>query len=125
VVTILDCLGFRKRSWALLSGDQDLAVEWRCPPEEPCHASLSTAFHKYAYESVRPEEAWKAVSKGEAVVDSPEEYVAILMKHSTKHSHIRADWRRRFDSISQLNDYRHSMIMSDRVSQPQKRGYPD
>jgi hypothetical protein len=45
---------------------------------------LSTAFHKYAYESVRPEEAWKAVSKGEAVVDSPEEYVAILMKHSTK-----------------------------------------
>jgi len=45
---------------------------------------LSTAFHKYAYEPVRPEEAWKAVSKGEAVVDSPEEHVAILMKHSTK-----------------------------------------
>ena len=44
---------------------------------------LSTAFHKYAYESVRPEEAWKAVSKGEAVVDSPDEYVAILMKNST------------------------------------------
>jgi hypothetical protein len=33
---------------------------------------LSTAFHEYAYESVRPEEAWKAVSKGEVVVDSPE-----------------------------------------------------
>jgi hypothetical protein len=32
----------------------------------------------------RPEEARRAVSKGEAVVDSPEEYVAILMKHSTK-----------------------------------------
>jgi hypothetical protein len=30
------------------------------------------------------EEAWRAVSKGEAVVDSPEEYVAILMKHLTK-----------------------------------------
>jgi hypothetical protein len=34
--------------------------------------------------SVHPEEAWKAVSKGEAVVDSPEEYVAILMNQSTK-----------------------------------------
>jgi hypothetical protein len=33
---------------------------------------LSTAFHKYGYDSVRPEEASKAVSKGVAVVDSPE-----------------------------------------------------
>jgi len=53
---------------------------------------LSAAFHKYAYDSVCPEEARRAcpeasrraVSKGGVVFDSPGEYVAILVNHSTK-----------------------------------------
>jgi hypothetical protein len=45
---------------------------------------LSAAFHKYACKSVRPEEARRAVSKGGVIFDSPGEYVAILVNHSTK-----------------------------------------
>ena len=43
------------------------------------------------------------------------------MKHSTKHSHIRAGWRRRFDSISQLYDYCHSVRRRQSVSSARTR----
>ena len=49
---------------------------------------LSGTFHKYAYESVRPEEARRAVSKGRAVFGSPGEYVAIRVESLSKQYHI-------------------------------------
>ena len=65
-------------SQELRQGDSPPGVgaERRC--RLPCGLSrptrgvtLSAAFHKYAYESVRPEEAQRAVSKGRAVFGSP------------------------------------------------------
>jgi hypothetical protein len=44
---------------------------------------LRAAFRKYAYESVDPEEARRAVSKGGRDSGLPKKYVAILMKRST------------------------------------------
>ena len=44
----------------------------RAPSPAMMEWQLSAAFHKYAYESVRPEEARRAVSKGERYSVLPE-----------------------------------------------------
>ncbi len=53
------------------------------PAHRPAAMCLSAAFHKYAHESVRPEEARRAVSKGGIGIRSPGEYVAVLMNQRT------------------------------------------